>query len=122
MSEILQIGLFIISLSTFLHVLFSVVKNKMNIHYAMAWIIWGIGTVIISIFPQMVFFITDLLGIQVPVNTIFLVMIFLLYCMLFYVYLKLSRHNEDIIDLDYEVAKLKKQIKELESDLNHHDE
>ena len=70
----------------------------------------------------MVFFITDLLGIQVPVNTIFLVMIFLLYCMLFYVYLKLSRHNEDIIDLDYEVAKLKKQIKELESDLNHHDE
>ena len=119
MGNILQLGLFVVSLMTLLYVLFSVVKNKMNIHYAMIWILWGIGTVIISIFPQIIYFVSNIIGIQMPVNTVFLIMIFLLYCLLFYVYMKLSRHNEDIINLNYEIAVLKKKIEEFEKE-NHH--
>ena len=37
----LQIGLFLVSFITLLVVLNSVVKNKMNIHYSMVWILWG---------------------------------------------------------------------------------
>lgn len=48
-----------------------------------------------------------------PVNTVFLINIFLLYCFTFYVYLKLSKHNEEIINLNYEIANLKKQIEDL---------
>ena len=114
MGSVLQFGLFAVSFATLIYVLFSVVKNKMNIHYAMIWIIWGIGTVIISIFPRIIYFLSDLIGIQTPVNTVFLVMIFLLYCLSFYVYLKLSRHNSDIINLNYEIAVLEKKIEELE--------
>lgn len=121
MSGILQFGLFLASLLTFLCVLVNVVKNKINIHYAMAWIIWGLGTIAISIFPQIIYFATDLLGIQMPVNTVFLIMIFLLYCMLFYAYLKLSKHNENIIDLNYEIAILKKKIEKMEKE-GHHEE
>lgn len=121
MGLVLQFGLFFVSLITFIYVLISVIKNKMNIHYAMAWIIWGIGTVVISIFPEIIYFINDLIGIQMPVNTVFLIMIFLLYCMLFYAYLKLSKHNDSIIDLNYEIAVLKKKIDKLEKE-DHRDE
>ena len=122
MTKTLQFGLFVVSLLTFLYVLRNVVKNKMNIHYAMAWIIWGLGTVLISLFPQIIFLVTNILDIQMPVNAVFLIMIFLLYCMLFYAYLKLSRHNEDIVDLNYEISVLKKEIKKLEREINHHEE
>ena len=121
MTRVLQIGLFIVSFLTFIFVLTSVIKNKMNIHYAMAWIIWGIGTVLISIFPEIIYFVTDILGIQMPVNAVFLIMIFLLYCMLFYAYLKLSKHNDNIVDLNYEIAILKKRIEKLEKE-GHHEE
>lgn len=121
MGKILQIGLFFISIITFIYVLISVIKNKMNIHYAMAWIIWGIGTVIISVFPQIIYFVTDIIGIQVPVNTVFLIMIFLLYCMLFYAYTKLSKHNDNLIDLNYEIATLKKKIEKLEKEGHRHE-
>ena len=45
----LQIGLFLVSFITLLVVLNSVVKNKMNIHYSMVWILWGIGMIILSL-------------------------------------------------------------------------
>lgn len=110
----LQIGLFIASFISLLVVLMNVVKNKMNIHYAMIWIIWGISMVIISIFPQIIFKISEILSIQVPVNAVFLIMIFLLYCLSFYIYLKLSKQTEQIINLNYEVAVLKKRLEEIE--------
>ena len=115
MGKVLQLGLFIVSFTTLLYVLFSVIKNKMNIHYAMVWIIWSVGTVVISAFPKIIYYISDLIGIQTPVNTVFLIMIFLLYCLLFYVYMKLSRHNSDIINLNYEIALLKKKIEEIDN-------
>lgn len=121
MSISLQLGLFVVSFVTLLYVLLTVIKNKMNIHYAMAWIIWGIGTVIIAIFPQIIYFATKIIGIQTPVNTVFLIMIFLLYCLSFYVYLKLSKQSSDLINLNYEIAVLKKRIEELEKE-NHHGE
>lgn len=111
----LQAGLFIASLISLVFVLRNVIKNKMNIHYSMVWIIWGVGMVLLSVFPQITFFISDILSIQVPVNTIFLINIFLLYCFTFYVFLKLSKHNEEIINLNYEIASLKKQIEDLKN-------
>ena len=48
-----------------------------------------------------------------PVNTVFLIMIALLYGLTFYVYIMISKHNEEIIKLTYEVAYLRKEMDEL---------
>ena len=45
----LQIGLIGASVLSLAFVLWSVVKNKMNIHYAMVWIVWGMAMVVISL-------------------------------------------------------------------------
>lgn len=114
MQSELRLGLLIASIITLVFILRNVVKNKMNIHYSMIWIIWGCTLVIISIFPQIVFFVGDLLRIEIASNTVFLIMIFLLYCLSYYIYLQISKHNEEIITLDYEIANLKKKIEDLE--------
>lgn len=114
MSRILQLSLFAGSLVVLFIVIKSVLKNKMNIHYAIVWIVWGVGMVIISLFPRIIYDLAFLIGIQMPVNAVFLIMIFLLYCLTFYIYFVISRHNEDIVNLDYEIAVLKKKIEELE--------
>lgn len=114
MQSELRIGLLIASIITLVFILNNVVKNKMNIHYSMIWIIWGACLVLISIFPEIVFFVGDILRIEMPSNTIFLIMIFLLYCLSYYIYMQISKHNEEIITLNYEIANLKKKVEELE--------
>ena len=114
MSRVLQMCLLAGSLVVLFIVIKSVLKNKMNIHYAIVWIVWGVGMVVISLFPNIIYVLASLIGIQMPVNAVFLIMIFLLYCLTFYIYFVISRHNEDIVNLDYEIAVLKKKIEELE--------
>lgn len=114
MSKELQLSLLLGSIIVLLVVIKSVLNNKIKIHYAVVWLIWGIGMVLLSIFPDIFYKLAHFIGIEVPVNAVFLVMIFLLYCLTFYLYFVISRHNEDIINLDYEIAMLKKKIEELE--------
>lgn len=110
----LRIGLLITSIITLIFVLTNVVRNKMNIHYSMVWIIWGVSLVLISLFPEIIFWLSQVLRIEIASNTVFLIMIFLLYCLSYYIYLQISKHNEEIITLNYEIANLKKKIEELE--------
>lgn len=109
----LQIPLLIVSILVLFVVLWNIIKNHMNIGYAMVWILWSLGMIIISIFPSIVIWVGNVLGIQVASNTIFLITIFLLYCLTFYLYLRISRHNEDIVKLNYEISSLKKEVEDL---------
>ena len=111
----LQLSLLIVSVLVLIFVLWNIIKNKMNIGYAMVWILWALGMVIISLFPKIVAKVTKLLGIQTQSNAVFLITIFLLYCLTFYLYLRISRHNEDIVNLNYEIASLRKKVEELEN-------
>ena len=106
MTSKLQLSLLIVSVLSLIYVIYTVIKNKMNIHYAVVWIIWSICMIVISIFPGIVSAIGKLIGIATPVNAVYLLLIFLLYCMTFYLFLKISKHNEEIIKLNYEISNL----------------
>lgn len=118
MSKVLQLTLFIGSIAVLFFVIKNIKKNKINIKYAIVWIVWGISMVVISIFPSIMYKFAAFIGISTPVNAVFLIMMFLLYCLTFYIYFVISRHNEDIINLDYEIAALKKKVEELEKNKN----
>lgn len=106
--------LLFVSIFVLIFVIYKVTKNKMNIHYSLVWILWAVGMIVISIFPEIVTWITKMLGIQYPSNTIFLIFIFLIYALSFYLYLTISKHNDELVKLNYEIANLKKKINELE--------
>lgn len=82
----------------------------MNIKYSIVWTLWSLGIILISIFPQIVYYISNILSIAVAVNTLFLIMIFLLYLLSFYLFLKISLLNEQIKNMAYEISLLKKGI------------
>ena len=113
MSGSLRLGLLVASLGVFLIIIFSVVKRRLNIRYSIVWLLWALLSLAMSIFPESFYTLSKVLGIQLPVNTVFLIMTALLYALTFYVYIMISKHNEEIIKLTYEVASLKKELDEL---------
>ena len=112
MSQSLRLGLLLASLIALTFVIVTVAKRKLNIKYSIVWIIWALLSLFMSIFPETFYGLSNLLGIQMPVNTVFLIMIALLYGLTFYVYIMISKHNEQIIKLTYEISILKKQIED----------
>lgn len=115
MSVNLRTGLLIASILVFIAILSFVVKKKLNIKYSIVWLLWSVFTLFLSIFPNVFYDLSDLLGIQLPVNTVFLIMTSLLYLLTFYVYVMISKHNEEIVKLTYEIASLKKEVAELKN-------
>ena len=109
----LRAWLVVAALMVFALILLTITKRKLNIKYSIVWLIWSLLLVFMSIFPETFYGITDLLGIELPVNGVFLIMIALLYGLTFFVYIMISKHNEEIIKLTYEIAVLKKEIDEL---------
>lgn len=113
MSSGLRFGLLLASLGVFAVIIASVVKKRLNIRYSIVWLLWALLSLVMAVFPDTFYALSDLLGIQLPVNTVFLIMTALLYALTFYVYIMISKHNEEIIKLTYEVASLKKEVEEL---------
>lgn len=109
----LRTGLIIASVLVLIVILFTVAKRKLNIKYSIVWIIWALLSLIMAIFPDTFYGIADLLGIELPVNAVFLIMTALLYFLTFYVFIMISKHNEEIIKLTYENSLLRKEIEEL---------
>ena len=112
MSSSLRYGLLFASLIALIFVLVSVIKKKLNIKYSILWLLWALMSFLMAALPSSFYALSKLLGIQMPVNTVFLIMITLLYGLTFYVYLMLSKNNEEIIRLTYEVSSLKKELDE----------
>lgn len=113
MSNGLQIGLLLASIMVFALIILTVIKRQLNIKYSIVWILWALLSLLMALFPEIFYDLSDLFGIQIPVNTVFLIMTALLYALTFFVYIMISKHNEEIINLTYEIASLKKEIESL---------
>ncbi|MEA4821218.1 MAG: DUF2304 domain-containing protein [Erysipelotrichales bacterium] len=106
----LQTSLIIGSLTTLIFVVVVAKKTRMNIRYAIVWILWCFIIVILSLFPSLIDFTARVLSISTPTNAIFLIFIFLVYLISFYLFIKVSHLNENIKLLTYECAELRRKI------------
>ena len=84
MSSNLRLGLLLASVGALIFVCFFVAKRRLNIKYSIVWILWALLSLLMAIFPQT-----------------------------FYVYCMISKHNNEIIQLTYEIANLKKELEDL---------
>ena len=94
MSFKLQLVFIFASLITFLFVIKKIQKHRLNIDDAIIWILWSIGLLIISIFPQNPGWISKKLGFMSTSNFIFCVFILFLYIMLFTQTAQISKLKE----------------------------
>lgn len=68
------------SLLTLLVVIEMLRKHRLRERHAIYWLIAGILALIVGIFPQILVWISEIIGISVPTNLIFFVSIFTLFC------------------------------------------
>ena len=113
MSTNLRIGLLFASLMVFLLILYFVIKKRFFIKYSIAWLLWSVFILLMVLFPDVFYELSHSIGIEMPVNAVFLITIFLLYALVFYVYVMISKHNDEIINLTYKIAQLEKELNDI---------
>lgn len=74
-------------------------KSKMTSDLASIWILFCLVLVIIAIFPYGLYLISDMLGVISSVNLLFVVLIFILLCLIFYLYLKIAFLETKLVSL-----------------------
>lgn len=90
-------------------------QSKLKIEYIIFWIVFSTLLVFVGIFPQVVTWISMLLGFQAPINLVFLLIIFVLIIKLFFNTLQISALENKVDSLAQQIAIDRKLDKEIES-------
>lgn len=106
----LRITLIVGSILFFIFIINMVRTKKLELKYALIWILTSASFIIMSVFPQTVFFIAGLLEVETAANAIFLCIIFLLLLMVFALTVAVSRQSNRIKRLVQEVGLLKAEL------------
>ncbi len=110
----------IAALLTFVFVFWMLRRGSLQEKYAVLWLgVSGIA-LIVAIFPGILRWITDALGIETPSNLLFFVTIVLLILVAVQLSFELSRHEARIRRLAEEVALLDGEIKALKDQRDSH--
>lgn len=88
-------------------------KRQLSEKYATLWLVIGLALLIVSIFPDLLLGLTDLLGVQVPSNLIFAISIVLLVGVSLHLSWELSRAEDEIRRLAEETAILRADVDRL---------
>ena len=75
MTPVFRILLIVVSLFTTYYILKRIRQSKLQIEYAIFWILFSGVLIVFSLFPWLVSMFTRMIGMQLPVNFIFLLFI-----------------------------------------------
>ena len=89
-----RVLLFVFSSLSFLFVVRSIKKARVQLYDTTFWIFLSVLFVVLSIFPGLAIGLAELIGIQSPVNLVFLIIIFFLLAHCFLQSLRFSRLEE----------------------------
>ena len=104
MTNLLRILLIIVSIFTFIYIIFNIRKAKVKIDALFFWILFGLFLIILSVFPQVANIGTMLTGFYAPVNFVIITIIFLLIYKVFTLSIKLSKMQSKLDELVQKLA------------------
>lgn len=103
----------------FWYVLRKIRKSQLQIEHSIFWVGLSVIFIIFSIFPQSVYFLTNICGMVAPVNFLFLAMIFLLLIKIFTMSIRMGQMEEKIKNLAQQIAirnnEVDKKMKEMKT-------
>ena len=114
MNRTLQVILVIASTLFFIFI-FNMIRNKrLELKYALTWLLTSFSFIMLSLFPGLLNFISYILHIKEPVNTLFLSIIFFLLLIVFTLTVALSRNANRVKTLTQELGILKAYVEQLD--------
>ena len=129
MSAVFQVLLIFGAVLMTYYILKRIRQSKLQIEYAIFWIVFSGILLVFSIFPFLVAMLTRMIGIELPVNFIFLFFILILILKAFFQTIETSALENKVRNLTQrlaieekdrqeELAEMKKRIEELEKKLS----
>ena len=100
----LRMVLIVVSVLTTWLILRKIRMSKMRIEDSIFWIGFSLMLIVFSVFPEIVYWMSDLSGTQTPVNFIFLFIIFVLILRIFRLTVKISQLETKVRDLVQRIA------------------
>lgn len=116
MSVILRVLLIVAGIVSYLYVIRKIRKSQMKIESAMYGVFLAGIILIISIFPQIIMWMADIVGVESPVNLLYLLMIFLVLWKLFSLTVRNSQLENKVNLLAEELAIWQKKVEEKQSE------
>lgn len=104
MSTTLRVILIIGSFMSFLLCVMKIKQSKLKVENSVTWMVGSIILILMSIFSDIVGWLSGLLGFVSPVNFVFLIMITFLLMQTFIDNIHITALNEKIKDLDHYIA------------------
>lgn len=108
----ISVALAAFGLVFFLYIIGLVARKKLLLSYSLLWILLSIIVIAFALFPAPVFFITELVGIELPSNFIFIIAIFCLMAISLSLSIAASKQAAYSKTLVQEIALLKKEVEE----------
>ena len=112
MSLRLQIMVGVVIVLALIGIFRQVYSNKLNLRYALIWMLVGIVVLIFDICPTLLVGLTKLLGMELPVNMLFFLGFIFALGILFVLTTRVSRQSDEIKRLTQELALLKHKLEE----------
>ena len=110
MSLRIQIVIAVIAVLGILSICNMVRKNKLDLRYALIWIVVGLCVVVLDAFPGLLGGITEFLGIELPINMLF----FLGFCFSLLIIFGLTKA---VSDLSYKIKRLTQELALLKNEI-----
>lgn len=114
MRLVLQVFLIVCVLIFLAIIVHYLAKKKLNLRYSLVWLGTGLGMLVLAIFPQIATAVSGLVGIDTPVNTVFLFAGMFMLLIIFTLTIIVSHMNNQIYRLTQKQAILEKRVRELE--------
>lgn len=92
-------------------------RQKIREKYAVLWIVIGVATLILAAFPDLLFWASHLVGVQVPSNLLFAIAVILLLGVTLHLSREVSESEDEIRALAEEVAILRTDLRDLQEQL-----
>lgn len=101
MLRVLLIGMSILSL---IYIVWRIRHSKVQIEYTLFWIVLSFLMIIMSVFPQIVYWITSIMGMISPANVVYLFIIAVLLLKSFMMTIEISDLEKKVNDLVQQIA------------------
>lgn len=111
----ISFALAIFGVVLFIYIIRLVTKKKLLLSYSLLWLLLSILVILFSLFPQPIYFLTELLGIELPSNFVFIIAIACLLAISLSLSIIASKQTAYSKTLIQEVAILKKEIDEIKN-------
>lgn len=104
MSVMLRVCLIAASVLTMMGMMHKIRKSKVQIEDSIFWVLFSMVLILFSVFPQVAYLMSDLVGTDAPSNFIFLLIIFVLLVKIFSMTVRISQLETRLQELVQRIA------------------